>query len=101
MIIKNVLNTQNLRFNHKIPAVAPLLLSNLQTTTMNVCLSTEFKTENKLDYHFIPITSGELNFRVRAPNDAHVALTTGPTIGNPMYEVSIVIVHMTLMALCF
>jgi hypothetical protein len=61
---------------------------------MNVCLSTEFKTENKLEYHFIPVTSGELNFRVRAPNDAHVALTTGPTLGNPMYEVSIVIVHM-------
>jgi len=61
---------------------------------MNVCLSTEFKTENKLEYHFIPITSGELHFRVRAPNDAHVALTTGPTIGNPIYEVSNMVVYL-------
>jgi hypothetical protein len=58
---------------------------------MNVCLSTEFETEDKLVYKFIPVTLGELHFRVRAPNDAHVALTTAPTEGAPMYEVSIVI----------
>jgi hypothetical protein len=55
---------------------------------MKIYLSTEFKTENNLEYHFIPVTSGELHFKVRAPNDAHVALTTGPTEGDPMYEVS-------------
>jgi hypothetical protein len=60
---------------------------------VNVFLSTEFKTENKLVYQFIPVTFGELNFKVRATNDAHVALTTGPTEGDPMYEVSIVIVY--------
>jgi len=61
---------------------------------MNVCFSTEFETKNKLEYHFIPVISGELHFRVRATNDAHVALTTGPSAGDPMYEVSIVIVYM-------
>ena len=61
---------------------------------MNVCLFTEFKTADKLEYRFIPITAGELHFRVQAANDAHVALTTGPTEGDPMYEVSIVIVYM-------
>jgi len=61
---------------------------------MNVFLSTELKTKNKLEYQFIPVTFGELNFRVLAPNDAHVALTTGPTEGDPMYEVSIAIVYM-------
>jgi len=54
---------------------------------MNVCLSTEFKTKDRLQYQFIPVTSEEVHFRVRAPNDAHVALTTGPTEGNPMIEV--------------
>ena len=51
-------------------------------------MSTEFKTEDKLEYQFLSVTSKELNFKVRAPHDAHVALTTGPTTENPMYEVS-------------
>jgi len=55
---------------------------------MSTRLFTEFKTEGNLVYQFIPVTSGELNFKVRARNDAHVVLTTGPTLGNPMYEVS-------------
>jgi len=55
---------------------------------MNILFSTEFKTEGKLVYQFIPVTSGELNFKVRAPRNAHVALKTGPTVENPMYEVS-------------
>jgi hypothetical protein len=58
---------------------------------MNVLSPTEFKTENKYEYNFNAVTSGKLRFRVRAPHDAHVALTTGPTEGDPMYEVSIVI----------
>jgi hypothetical protein len=55
---------------------------------MNIHLSTEFKTEDNLVYQFIPVTSGELNFKVRARSDVHVALTTSPTLGNPMQEVS-------------
>ena len=58
---------------------------------MHIHLSTEFKTEDKREYRFIPINSGELIFKVRAPHDAHVALTTGPTEANPMYEVSYMI----------
>jgi hypothetical protein len=54
-------------------------------------VSTEFETENQLEYNFIPLKSGKLNFKVRAPNDAHVALTAGPAEGNPMYEVSFII----------
>jgi hypothetical protein len=57
-------------------------------------LFTEFKTADKLEYRFIPITAGELHFRVQAANDAHVAQTTCPTEGDPMYEVNIVIVYM-------
>jgi len=86
--------TENSRFKHEIPVVASSLLSNLQTTAMNVCLSTEFETEDKLEYRFNPVISQELHFRVRAPNDAHVALTTGPTEGNPMIEVSNRIVYL-------
>jgi hypothetical protein len=56
-------------------------------------LSTELKTENKLEYKFHPVTSGKLHFKVRAPNDAHVALTTGPNEGDPMHEVSYMIMY--------
>jgi len=60
---------------------------------MNIHLSTEFKTDDKFLYNFTAVTSGKLRFRVRAPNDAHVALTTGPEEGNPMIEVSKKIVY--------
>ncbi|KMQ95579.1 c3 and pzp-like alpha-2-macroglobulin domain-containing protein 8 protein [Lasius niger] len=46
-------------------------------------------TEDKLEYHFYPVTAGQIQFRVKAPNDAHIALTTGPQEGDPMYEVFI------------
>jgi len=55
---------------------------------MNIHLFTEYKTEDNLVYQFIPVTSGELNFKVRSRNYARVALTTGPTEANPIYEVS-------------
>lgn len=45
-------------------------------------------TEDKLEYNFYPVASGQIQFRIKAPNDAHVALTTGPQEGDPMYEVS-------------
>jgi hypothetical protein len=70
------------------PAFVPSFVSLWQTTSKNIHFSTEFKTEDKLDYNFFPLTSGELKFKVRAPHDAHVALTSGPTAVNPMYEVS-------------
>ncbi|XP_063991095.1 uncharacterized protein LOC135169750 isoform X2 [Diachasmimorpha longicaudata] len=46
-------------------------------------------TEDKLEYNFYPCSSGQIQFRVKAPNDAHIALTTGPHEGEPMYEVFI------------
>ncbi|XP_055542605.1 C3 and PZP-like alpha-2-macroglobulin domain-containing protein 8 [Wyeomyia smithii] len=49
----------------------------------------EFDTEDKLKYTFYPVTNGVVNFRVRASNDAHLALTSGPVESNPMLEVFI------------
>lgn len=52
-------------------------------------MAISLSTEDKLEYHFYPVTSGQVQFRVKTPNDAHVALTTGPHEGEPMYEVFI------------
>ncbi|GBP45177.1 C3 and PZP-like alpha-2-macroglobulin domain-containing protein 8 [Eumeta japonica] len=49
----------------------------------------DLQTEDKLQYNFFPVTSGSIQFRVRAPNDAHIALTTGPQESDPMYEIFI------------
>ena len=49
----------------------------------------ELQTEDKLEYSFVPNSSGYFQFRVRAANDAHVALTTGAAECDPMYEVFI------------
>ncbi|XP_017774001.1 PREDICTED: C3 and PZP-like alpha-2-macroglobulin domain-containing protein 8 [Nicrophorus vespilloides] len=49
----------------------------------------ELSTEDKLEYNFLPNSSGVVQFRVRAANDAHVALTTGAAESDPMYEVFI------------
>jgi len=46
-------------------------------------------TPDKLEYNFYPIRSGIVNFKVRAPKDAHIALTTGPAENDPMVEVFI------------
>lgn len=56
---------------------------------MFVCVSAELQTEDKLEYSFVPNSSGLLQFRVRAPNDAHVALTTSAAEVDPMYEIFI------------
>ncbi|GLG97807.1 uncharacterized protein GBIM_04492 [Gryllus bimaculatus] len=50
-------------------------------------MSIELETPDKLEYQFHPVTSGSLNFKIKAPNDAHVALTAGPEEADPMYEV--------------
>ncbi|XP_058808970.1 LOW QUALITY PROTEIN: C3 and PZP-like alpha-2-macroglobulin domain-containing protein 8 [Phymastichus coffea] len=46
-------------------------------------------TEDKLEYQFYPVTGGQIQFRVKAPHDAHITLTTGPFENNPMWEVFI------------
>jgi hypothetical protein len=62
-------------------------------------LYTEFTTEDKLEYQFNPVTSGALHFKVRAANDAHIALTTGPAEGDPMYEVGCILLFAYLFIL--
>ncbi|XP_055542604.1 C3 and PZP-like alpha-2-macroglobulin domain-containing protein 8 [Wyeomyia smithii] len=42
-----------------------------------------------LKYTFYPATSGVVNFKTRASNDAHLASTSGPAESNPMLEVFI------------
>ncbi|XP_061512839.1 uncharacterized protein LOC1278977 isoform X1 [Anopheles gambiae] len=49
----------------------------------------ELETEDKLEYRFVPTGNGVVNFKVRAPNDAHIALTTNPEESDPMLEVFI------------
>ncbi|XP_062548424.1 uncharacterized protein LOC134213403 isoform X2 [Armigeres subalbatus] len=49
----------------------------------------ELETEDKLEYQFYPASNGVINFKVRAPNDAHLALTSGPAESEPMLEVFI------------
>lgn len=49
----------------------------------------ELDTEDKLEYKFYPVFNGSVQFKVRAPNDAHIALTSGDSESDPMYEVFI------------
>jgi len=49
----------------------------------------ELDTVDKLEYNFYPVTNNAVHFKVRASNDAHVALTSGPAEADPMYEVFI------------
>lgn len=44
-------------------------------------------TEDNLQYQFFPVSNGSVQFKVRAANDAHIALTMGPQESDPMYEV--------------
>ncbi|XP_053617747.1 uncharacterized protein LOC128679486 isoform X2 [Plodia interpunctella] len=46
-------------------------------------------TEDNLQYQFFPVAHGSVTFKVRAANDAHIALTVGPQESDPMYEVFI------------
>lgn len=46
-------------------------------------------TEDKLEYQFYPVSNGVVNFKVRAANDAHLALTSCPMESEPMLEVFI------------
>ncbi|XP_046959401.1 uncharacterized protein LOC124529628 isoform X1 [Vanessa cardui] len=49
----------------------------------------DVSTEDNLQYQFFPVSSGSVQFKIRAANDAHVALTMGPQESDPMYEVFI------------
>lgn len=47
----------------------------------------EVNTPDALEYHWYPFNNGVVNFKVRAPNDAHLALTGGPHDGEPIIEI--------------
>ncbi|XP_046753362.1 uncharacterized protein LOC124416394 isoform X1 [Diprion similis] len=70
-----------------------ILLLIFSTTDLGYQIKTLFKynmalsTEDRLQYNFFPVASGQLQFRVKAGHDAHIALTTGPSEGEPMYEI--------------
>ncbi|KAF5276753.1 hypothetical protein FQR65_LT16203 [Abscondita terminalis] len=49
----------------------------------------ELNTADRLEYTFFPNDCGYMRFKVRAPNDAHIALTTSAAEHDPMYEVFI------------
>ncbi|XP_047533078.1 C3 and PZP-like alpha-2-macroglobulin domain-containing protein 8 isoform X2 [Vanessa atalanta] len=49
----------------------------------------DVSTEDNLQYQFFPVSSGSVQFKIRAANDAHIALTMGPQESDPMYEVFI------------
>lgn len=50
---------------------------------------TEFFTEDKLTYRWIPAGPTGLVFRVKAPNDAHIALSAVEAEADPLIEVFI------------
>uniref|UniRef100_A0A336MNG9 CSON001653 protein n=1 Tax=Culicoides sonorensis TaxID=179676 RepID=A0A336MNG9_CULSO len=47
----------------------------------------ELDTADKLEYNFYPVSNGMCQFRVRAPNDAHLAFCSEAVEADPMYEV--------------
>lgn len=47
----------------------------------------ELDTVDELKYNFYPVSNGVCQFRVRAPNDAHLALCADAVEADPMYEV--------------
>lgn len=47
----------------------------------------ELSTEDSLNYTFLPIFTGSLNFEVRAQHNAHIALTSCEADAPPMYEI--------------
>ncbi|RVE54471.1 hypothetical protein evm_000956 [Chilo suppressalis] len=49
----------------------------------------DVQTQDNLQYQFYPVSSGSVQFKVRAANDAHLALTMAPQESDPMYEVFI------------
>jgi hypothetical protein len=52
-------------------------------------LFTEFETQDKLEYTFFPAGQSGVVFRVKAANDAHIALTSSEAESDPMLEVFI------------
>ncbi|XP_061710918.1 uncharacterized protein LOC133520493 [Cydia pomonella] len=54
-----------------------------------VCGQEDVETGDNLQYQFFPVVGSSLQFKVRAHNDAHIALSLHPTETDPLYEVVI------------
>ncbi|CRL00419.1 CLUMA_CG013685, isoform A [Clunio marinus] len=52
-------------------------------------ISAPIETPNSVDYTWLPAGPEGIVFRVRAANDAHIALTSSEGLSNPMIEVFI------------
>lgn len=50
---------------------------------------TELNTPDSLQYQFYPFQNGIFQFRVRAPNDAHIMLSGAPNETHPVIEIFI------------
>lgn len=73
-----------IRLNFLIPFILFLPLKKTYTFSLF-----SVNTPDKLEYQFFPASNGVFTFKIRAPNDAHLALTTQPSESFPMYEVFI------------
>jgi hypothetical protein len=51
-----------------------------------VLAGADIATADSLQYIYRPVTSGSLNIEVRAPSNAHIALTSANHETEPMYE---------------
>lgn len=49
----------------------------------------ELETPDELKYNFYPIQNRVINFKIRSPHDAHIALTSAPADGEPIVEIFI------------
>jgi len=49
----------------------------------------ELNTPDALEYHWYPFSNGVVNFKVRAPNDAHLCLSGAPHDADPTIEIFI------------
>lgn len=67
----------------------PLIISKVIYLTNFSFFFTEFKTEDKLEYTWFPAGSNGVVFRVKANNDAHLALSSVEAETDPMLEVFI------------
>lgn len=57
--------------------------------TFRFCFLPELNTPDALQYQFYPFRNGIFQFRVRAPNDAHLILSGEPNETRPVIEVFI------------
>uniref|UniRef100_A0A1B0G458 Farnesoic acid O-methyl transferase domain-containing protein n=1 Tax=Glossina morsitans morsitans TaxID=37546 RepID=A0A1B0G458_GLOMM len=73
----------------EMPAPVPSRITRAPLAVPRVPVIKEVNTPDKLEYQFHPVSGNVFTFKVRSPNDAHLALTSNPVEEDPMYEVFI------------